>query len=254
MVPRTDDKRVLFAIPWHEHVIVGTTDTPVQEIRADPQPAEWEIEFLLTHAGRYLAVAPQRQDILSIFAGLRPLAKPATARNTALIPRDHSILVSQSGLITVTGGKWTTYRKMAEQAVDRAIHVGGLDPKPCRTRELRLHGCTEGMEGEPLSVYGSEAAEVRGLAKERPEWGALIHPALPYTSAQVIWAGRNEMARTVEDVLARRTRALFLDARSSAAAAPAVASLLATELGRDAAWADTQAKAYEQLARRYLPG
>ncbi len=254
MVPKTDDKRVLFAIPWHKHLIVGTTDTPVQEIQADPQPAEWEIEFLLTHAGRYLAVAPGRHDILSIFAGLRPLARPAGVRNTALIPRDHSILVSPSGLITVTGGKWTTYRKMAEQAVDRAIPVGGLDPKPCRTHELRLHGCTEGMAEEPLSLYGSEAADVRGLAKERPEWAAPIHPALPCTFAQVVWAARNEMARTVEDVLARRTRSLFLNARASAAAAAGVASLLAGELGRDAAWADAQAKSYEQLTRRYLPG
>ena len=252
MVPKTDDKRVLFAIPWHERVLIGTTDTAVKEVVADPAPLESEIEFLLTHAARYLTVAPRASDILSTFAGLRPLIRPARASSTALVPRDHSIQVSKSGLVTVTGGKWTTYRKMAEDTLDRAIEVSGLDRRPCRTQQLPLHGCMD-QPGDSLSAYGSDASEIRVLAKQKADWGKLLHPDLPYIAAEVIWAARMEMARTVEDVLARRTRALFLDARASLAAAPLVASLLAQELGRDSAWIEQQVAKYQQVVRKCLP-
>ncbi len=252
MVPKTDDKRVLFAIPWHERVVVGTTDTAVTEIETAPRPLKSEIDFLLTHLARYLSGAPAPADILSTFAGLRPLVKPSNSRGTALIPRDHFISVARSGLVTVTGGKWTTYRKMAEDTMGRVIEVAGLTPRPCPTENLPLYGCAE-VNGDALSIYGSDVAAVRSLAREVPEWSALLHPAFPYIAAEVIWAARYEMARTVEDVLARRTRALFLDARASINSAPAVASLLAQELGHDSAWSQYQAESFIELAKRYLP-
>lgn len=252
MVPKTDDKRVLFAIPWHERVIIGTTDTAVTEIEPAPRPLKTEITFLLKHLTRYLSGSPGPSDILSTFAGLRPLVKPSHSRGTALVPRDHFISVSTSGLVTVSGGKWTTYRKMAEETVRRAIEVAGLTRQPCRTENLPLHGCADGND-DPLSIYGTDANAVRSLAREVPEWNRLLHPAFPYIAAEVIWAAREEMARTVEDVLARRTRALFLDARASIKAAPAVASLLAQELGHDSSWAQAQGQSFAELANRYLP-
>jgi len=254
MVPKTDDGRVLFAIPWHDRVVVGTTDTAAAEIEAEPRPLPAEIEFLLTHVSRYLANPPQPGDILSTYAGLRPLARPATIRSSALIPRDHAITISGSGLVTVTGGKWTTYRKMAEDTVSRAIAVASLPQKACRTHDLALHGWSDAaVDGDPLSIYGSEATAIRALSKENPDWMKPLHPALPYIVAEVIWAVRHEMARTVEDVLARRTRALFLDARASIKAASQVAALLAQELQRDATWAQQQEMAFAQTAQRYLP-
>ncbi|HMC26917.1 MAG TPA: glycerol-3-phosphate dehydrogenase/oxidase, partial [Verrucomicrobiae bacterium] len=255
MVPKTDDKRVLFAIPWHDRVLVGTTDTAVKEILPDPASTTSEIEFLLGHAGRYLTVAPQPSDILSTFAGLRPLVKPggrASPRASALVPRDHSILISASGLVSVTGGKWTTYRKMAEETIDCALTIGGLPQRPCRTEELPLHGRVEQAEGS-LPAHGSDASEIRALAEQVPDWNKPLHPDLPYIAAEVVWAARMEMARTVEDFLARRTRALFLDARASLAAAPMVASLLGQELGRNTGWVQEQNAQYRQLVRKYLP-
>src|SRR5205823_4576702 len=182
-----------------------------------------------------------------------PLVKAAGASNTALVPRDHSIFVSASGLVSVTGGKWTTYRRMAEETLDRASAIGGLTPSRCRTKELPLHGSAEGGT-DWLSVYGSDASEIRKLAEKAPELGKRLHADLPYIAAEVVWAARMEMARTIEDVLARRTRALFLDARASLAAAPMVAGLLAGELGRDAAWVREQTARYRESVRNYLPG
>ena len=273
MVPKTDDGRVLFAIPWHERVLVGTTDTPITSIEAEPRPLASEIDFLLTHTGRYLTKAPTSVDILTSFAGLRPLVKPSNARHTALIPRDHVIAVSESGLISVTGGKWTTYRRMAEDAVNRAISVASLPARLCRTHELPLHGAEAAKEGaartvSPLTpalsplrgegdnaawlhVYGSDASQLRDLSQQNIAWTKSLHPRLPYIHAEVIWAVRHEMARTVEDVLARRTRALFLDAAASAQAAPLVATLLSQELGRDSDWIEDQVRQYSELIRGY---
>lgn len=253
LVPHTDDGRVLFAVPWHGRVVVGTTDTPVAERPIEPRPQRQEIEFLLQHAARYLTRDPAPEDVLSCFAGLRPLVRARHADKTAALSRDHLLLVAPSGLVTITGGKWTTYRKMGEDAVDAAAVVAGLEPVPSVTAALPLHGwVAEGQRGEE-GLYGSDAAAIDRLARERPEQGEPLHPRLPYRVAEVVWAARREMARTVEDVLARRTRALLLDARASVDAAPAVARLLAAELGRDAAWEQAQAALFRELARGYLP-
>jgi glycerol-3-phosphate dehydrogenase len=265
MVPHTDDGRVLFAVPWHGRIIVGTTDTPLDEPVPEPRPREEELEFLLTHAVRYLTKDPAREDILSTFAGIRPLVateKDGNGRGdgessaTASISRDHTLLVSKDGLVTITGGKWTTYRKMAEDAVDEAAEVGGLEPRECPTEELRLHGWLEGVDpDDPLGVYGTDAHGVRSLFDEGGDrLGERLHPALPYRRAEIVWAVRHEMARTVDDALARRTRALLLDARAAIEAADDTARLMAAELGQGTGWAAGQAAAFRATASGYLPG
>lgn len=260
LIPHTDDGRVLFAIPWHGRVLVGTTDAPVAEPAVEPRPRREEVEYLLAHVARYLAKRPALGDIRSTFAGLRPLLRGQDPRagdigaRTAKLSREHAVVVSPSGLVTVTGGKWTTYRRMAADAVDRAMEVGSLAARACPTETLRLHGWTESAAGrdDGLSLYGSDAAAIRALGSENPDWDRPIHPALPYRAAEVVWAIRHEAVRSVEDVLARRTRALFLDACASIEAAPAVAALLAAELGRDAAWQAAQLARYRELAASYL--
>jgi glycerol-3-phosphate dehydrogenase len=254
MVPHTQDGRVLFATPWHERVIVGTTDTPVAATPLEPRPQAAEVEFLLSHAAQYLTKDPTESDVLSVFAGLRPLVGPGAGGNTAAISRDHTIHISRSGLLTVTGGKWTTYRKMAEETIDQAILLGQLDERPCVTEDLNIHGYHRNADqfGD-LAFYGADAQAIGDLMRQRPETAALLHPAFTTREAEVLWAVRREMARTVEDFLARRTRALLLDARASMDMAPRVAALMAAELGRDRSWQQAQVRAYQDLARDYLP-
>lgn len=252
MVPHTDDGRVLFAIPWHNRTLVGTTDTPVDEATLEPKAQDEEIEFLLKHTARYLTRDPKPEDVLSVFAGIRPLVKGGDDQDTAALSRDHTISISRSGLFTVTGGKWTTYRRMAEDAIDQAATLAQLDDVRCPTHDLRIHGHHEEDSGDALSFYGSDADSIRSLQELTPNGAKPLHPALPYTSPEVIWAARNEMARTVEDVLSRRTRALLLDARASIEIAPAVAQLLAEELGHDAAWEEEQVEHYRSLAAGYI--
>lgn len=254
MVPKTDDGRVLFAVPWHDVVLVGTTDTPVNEISPEPRALQEELKFLLVHAGRYLSKVPTPEDVLSVFVGLRPLVSSAAAGgNTAKLARDHTLAVSDAGLVTITGGKWTTYRRMAEDTIDRAAIVAGLDARPSVTRELRIHGyLSEPTTDDELSVYGADAAGIESLVRERPEYADRLHERLPVRVAQIVWAARHEMARTVEDVLARRTRCLIFDAAASIEAAPRAAEILAIELGRDEAWKRAQVEAYTALARGYL--
>ncbi len=254
MVPRTDDGRVLFAIPWLGRVLVGTTDGPVPGPVAEPRPMAEEVAYLLDHAGRYLSPAPTAADVRSTFAGLRPLIGGG-ARGTAKLSREHLVATSPTGLVTITGGKWTTYRRMAADAVDQAAVVGGLPRRPCVSADVPLRGCpAPGQAPDPdpvLAAYGTDAPAVRALMAGDPALAAPLHPSLPYVGAQVVWAARHELARTVEDVLARRTRALFLDADAAVAAAPRAAGLLAAALGRDPAWAADQVDRFARLAAGY---
>ncbi len=249
MVPRTSDGRVLFVIPWHSHAVAGTTDTPVDTPTLEPHALDEEIEFILETAGRYLSRPPSRADVLAVYVGLRPLVKGDG--KTSALSRDHVIHVDTSGLLTITGGKWTTYRHMAEDCVDHAITLGRLRDEPCPTRDLRIHGYMQDASRlGSLEVYGADAAKIRALA-ETSELGAQLHPALPYIGAEVVWAAREEMARTVEDVLARRTRALFLNAAAAEAMAEPVARLLAAELGHDELWIAAQVAEFRALAAQY---
>jgi glycerol-3-phosphate dehydrogenase len=253
MIPRTDDGRVLFAIPWRGRVLLGTTDTAVDQVSREPRPSVEEIEYLLDHASRYFARKPRLEDVRSTFAGLRPLLGKGGSGRTSSLSREHAVLVSSSGLVTIAGGKWTTYRRMGMDAVEKAIEIADLTRSPSKTESLRLHGWTDEVTEGPLSTYGSDAPDLRRLTLEHPALGEPIHPELPDLKVEVIWAARHELARSVEDVLARRTRGLFLDARASIEAAPVVAALLAKELGRDEPWRAAQVQAFQDLARRYLP-
>jgi glycerol-3-phosphate dehydrogenase len=231
MVPKTSDGRVLFVIPWHGHAVAGTTDTPLDAPCLEPRPLDEEIEFILETAGQYLMRPPTRADVLSVYVGLRPLVKGDG--KTSALSRDHVIHVDPSGLLTITGGKWTTYRHMAEDCVDHCITLGRLRDVPCRTRDLRIHGYLDGrtersgadIEGwrttfDALAVYGTDAVAVRGLAAGNAALGEQLDADLPYTGAEIVWAARQEMSRGIEDALARRTRALFLNAKSAMAMAP----------------------------------
>ncbi|MDB5350373.1 MAG: glpD [Planctomycetota bacterium] len=253
MVPRTDDGRVLFLIPWHDRVLVGTTDVAVNEATIEPHASKEEVTSLLEDSARYLTRAPRAEDIRSVFSGLRPLLEQKARGSTARLSREHAVLVSPSGLVTVTGGKWTTYRRMAADTVDRAVEVGGLTRAPCITETLRLHGAIPSDPTSPLAWYGSEATHVQELIASKPEWAEPVHPSLSTRCGEVVWAVRHEMARHVEDVLARRSRALFLDARASIDAAPRVADLMAEELGFDQTWRQSEVDQFRELARHYLP-
>ena len=226
MIPSTDDGRLLFAIPWYGRVLLGTTDTPGVPIELDPKPMDEEIDYLIEHAGRYLVKSPARDDIRASFAGLRPLVRPANAegKSTSKFSRNHELFVSDSGLVTIAGGKWTTYRQMAEDTVDRAAMVGDLAKQPCRTAGLTL----------------LDQSEAGGLVDENPEWKEKLDSQLPYTVADVIGGVRFEMAQTVEDVLARRTRMQFLDESASLKCARRVAEVMAAEMGKDGDWAAEQ--------------
>jgi len=255
MVPHTTDGRVLFAVPWHDRVVVGTTDVEVEEPILEPRALPEEVDFILENAARYMDRDPTRADVLSVFAGLRPLVSVGNEDETSKLSRDHTVLVSESGLVTITGGKWTTYRRMAQDVVDQATLVAGLVPRPCATETLRIHGWLKQIDPEdPLHVYGSDAPAVRGLAEDRSELGNPLHDRLPLTGARVVWAVRHEMARTVEDVLARRTRALLLDARASVEAAPEVAKIMARQLKRGRKWQKEQVAAYGSVAEGYIVG
>jgi glycerol-3-phosphate dehydrogenase len=253
MVPHTDDGRVLFAIPWHNRVVVGTTDTPVEKAIIEPRPLSEEIEFLLTHASRYLTKDPSEKDARSVFAGLRPLVGAQGGGNTAALSRDHTIIISRFGLLTVTGGKWTTYRRMAEDAVDHTITIGQLEPRPCVTKELNIHGFhRHAEEFGPLAVYGSDAPALLDMMRNYPEFNEQIHPALQVKVGQIKWAVEREMARTVEDFLARRTRELLLDARASMDMAPVVTQWMARFLQRNNRWEKEQTRQYHELAKGYI--
>ena len=253
MVPHTSDGRVMFAIPWHGHTLVGTTDTPLSSVALEPVAMEDEIEFIIATAGQYLEKPPRRADVLSVFAGIRPLVRVPDTVPTAALSRDHVIHIDTSGLMTISGGKWTTYRHMAEDCVDQAATLAQLPEHPCRTQDLHMHGFhPDAQRFGGLAVYGADAPELQGLIQNNPQLGEKLHPALPYVKAQVIWAVREEMARTVEDILARRTRALFLNARAALAMAPLVADLMTSEFAWSEASRAKQLTAFREVARNYL--
>jgi glycerol-3-phosphate dehydrogenase len=255
MVPHTSDGRVLFAIPWHGRTLVGTTDTPVDSATLEPVAQQEEIEFILATAAQYLAKAPTRDDVLSVFAGIRPLVGGSGTAGTSGLSRDHVVHIERSGLVSVMGGKWTTYRLMAEDCVDQAAKFAGLPDRECTTHNLRIHGFhSDAEQFGHLAVYGSDVPEIRELMADDESLGEQLHPALPYLRAEVVWAARDEMARTIEDVLARRTRALFLNARAAMETAPAVAELMAAELGWDEAGKAHQRETIVKAASAYTPG
>lgn len=257
MIPRTDDKRVLFAVPWHEKIIVGTTDTPMAtknpSLLSEPVALKEEIEFILHHIQKYLTKDPGIADVRSVFAGLRPLVK-GQSKTTASLSRDHHISVSDSELITVTGGKWTTYRKMAEDVLEIAIPKAGLPEVECRTSALPIHGYDPEVNfNAPLYYYGSDAKEIRTLAEKDELLAEKIHPSFPFIKAEITWAVRKEMCIRLEDFLARRSRALLLDAHAAVEAAPMVAKAMAKEMNVDDSWVAEEIKSFTALAKNYLP-
>ena len=254
MIPKTDDGRVLFAVPWHNKVVVGTTDTPVDSASLEPVALEEEINFILDTSGKYLTKAPKRSDILSIFAGLRPLAAPkAGSSKTKEISRSHKIVVSDSELFTMVGGKWTTFRRMAQDMVEMVEKVKQWKKTGSKTRKFKIHGYKTDIDlSDPMYVYGSDKEKIMELAQSEPGLDAVLSESLNLIKAQVVWAVREEMARTLDDVLSRRIRCILLDARESMRIAPEVAAIIAKELGKDKAWEQQQVKEFVDLAGNYV--
>jgi glycerol-3-phosphate dehydrogenase len=251
LVPKTDDGRVLFAIPWHDHVLVGTTDVEVSDAELDPVPSSAEIDYIIGHFNRYLSRPVDRTMVLSTFAGLRPLVNRHAA-STAKLSREHVVETSRSGLVTIAGGKWTTYRKMAQDTIDAAAVAGGLSSAPCRTMNLPLHGSPEDTRSQTLdalALYGTEREAILALIAEDPALGERIHPRLPYIRAEIVFAARFEMSRTVDDALSRRTRAFFLDFDAAVESAQLVATLLASELARTPQWQAEQLAVFRRTAK-----
>lgn len=248
MIPKTDDGRVLFVIPWHDKLILGTTDTLVDHIDTEPKALKEEIDFIVTHFNRYTNQPITYADIKSVFVGLRPLAKTATKSKTSVMPRDHHVATLPSGLVHVTGGKWTTYRNMAEHAINVAIQSGRLKKKRCKTKRLKIHGWAKSRTENGLSIYGADALQIRQLLKEQTGLSERLHPNYAYTKAEVIWMIQHEMAITIEDILARRTRMLFLDARAALQTAPLIADLLQLHPEER----KKQLREFEELVKGYL--
>lgn len=256
MIPKTSDGRVLFAVPWHDKVVVGTTDVLVKNADMEPLPLQDEVDFILKTASLYLEDKPTREDVKSVFAGLRPLAAPEKeGKSTKEVSRSHKIIVSDTGLITITGGKWTSYRKMAEDVVNKAIKLNKIDKKECKTQNLSIHGNIPKEQvdrTDHLYIYGSDIPEIKKIEKENPEYAQKMHPDYDYTLAEVVWGVREEMATCIEDILSRRVRLLFLDARAAIDCAPIVAKTIAKELHKDDKWIDEQVKEFRTLAKSYL--
>ena len=257
LIPKTDDGRVVFVVPWHDKVIIGTTDTEVSGPEMEPKATEKEVEFLLEHVGRFLARKPNRDDVRSVFNGIRPLVKESGAKGTSALSRDHHLAVSASDLITIAGGKWTTYRKMAEDVVDTCEKTANLPHADCRTANLPLHGWTRDFDkDDPLRVYGTDVEQIFDMMDDDESLAELLHKRLPYRKAEIVWAVRGEMAQTLYGVLALRTRALLLDAEATIEIAPEVAKLMAAELGLEGDeaknWIDSQLEEFTEVASMYV--
>jgi glycerol-3-phosphate dehydrogenase len=253
MIPKTDDGRVLFLVPWHNRVVVGTTDTPIKKESLEPTALDEEVEFILKTAARYLTKAPERSDVLSVFAGLRPLAaSKGNGNKTKEISRSHKIFESESGLLTMIGGKWTTFRKMGEDLVDKTEQKQGWSHIQTKTKNLKIHGYKKNVDhNNPLYFYGSDEDGVLEISKKEG-MKEYISKTLQVINAQVVWAVRYEMARTVEDFLARRTRCQLLDAKESMKMAPQVAKIMAAELGEDEEWQLKQIADYTKVTSNYI--
>ena len=251
MIPKTEDGRVLFIVPWQNRLLLGTTDTEKEHIELEPIPLESEISFILEEAGKYLTTPPKREDVLSVFAGLRPLIAQKGKLSKSL-SRDHVIEISPSALITIVGGKWTTYRKMAEDAVDCFFKLHNMEKIPSQTHHLKLHGYKEGVDPAlDFSKYGSDDKLVLEIEEQMPFHQEQIHPKLPFSVAEVIFSCRFELAIKIEDFLARRSRALLIDAQSAIEAAPLVAQIMAKELGYDSNWVEKEIANFRKLAEIY---
>ena len=250
MIPQTSDGRVLFAVPWHQHVVVGTTDTPIDTASAEPIALEEEIDFILANAAAYMTQKPKRSDVKSVFAGLRPLGAQGDKNETKEVSRHHKVMVSTAGLVSVIGGKWTTYRKMAEDTIDTAIPVGGLPERKCNTERMPIHGYDFNSDWDnPLHVYGSDIEKIIAL---NPNGNTSLATTFHITENQIQWAVEQEMAVTLEDVLARRVRGLFLDAKESLRIAPTVARLMAKFMNTNQQWETEQLRSFESLAQNYI--
>lgn len=252
MMPKTDDGRVFFLIPWHNKLILGTTDTPVKNVTLEPEALQEEIDFVIHHFNKYATSKITKADVKSVFVGLRPLAKVENESSTAVMPRDHKIKVLPSGLIHITGGKWTTYRSMAQHTIDIAIQKAQLEFVKCKTKRLKIHGWTDVFENSHLSSYGVDAEEIKNLMQNNPELAVQLHPDYPYTKAEVVWMIQHEMAQTVEDILARRIRLLFLDAKAAKECAATVTSIIAKEKNKSPEWEQQQLEYFNAIANQYL--
>ncbi|WPR74492.1 glycerol-3-phosphate dehydrogenase/oxidase [Algoriphagus sp. NG3] len=253
MIPKTRDGRVLFAVPWHGKLVVGTTDTLREKPKLEPEALQKEIDFVLETAGGYLAKKPTRADVKSVFAGLRPLARPKEgSTKTKEISRSHKVILSESGLVTLTGGKWTTFRKMGEDTVEYFTQVTGEKLKKSKSLDMKIHGATNRVPAGHWGIYGFDAQPIQDLIKENEAWKEKLHPDFPNIQAEVIWAVREEMAMKVEDVLSRRIRMLMLDAQAAIDTAPKVAKLMADEMGKDEKWIESELADFHKTASKYL--
>ena len=252
VIPSTKDGRVLFAIPWHGMVLAGTTDIPVQKPESSPTPTADEVDFLLTHLEEYLVEKPTNGDVKSIFAGIRPLLANSRQARTSSLSRSHAVFTSEESLVSVAGGKWTTYRQMAEDAVNQAAAIAGLEQRRCVTKGLPLSGSDTSADGTEADDFGFNASNLGLLEAESTDLKKQIHPNLPYKKSNIVHAVRNEMALTLEDALSRRTRSLLLNTQASLECAPAIAAIMASELDRDQSWIQAQIKNYSLVARNYL--
>lgn len=253
MIPKTRDGRVLFAVPWHGKLVVGTTDTLREKPKLEPEALQEEIDFVLETAAGYLTRKPTRADVKAVYAGLRPLARPEEgSTKTKEISRSHKIIQSESGLITLTGGKWTTFRRMGEDTVDYFEKLTGIKPAESTSASMFINGNTNQPEGGHWAIYGNQAKQIQDLTQENPDWAEKIHPDFPNILAEVVWAVRKEMAVKVEDVLSRRVRMLILDAQAAIDASPKVARIMAEEMGQDESWIEAELVDFHKVANKYL--
>jgi glycerol-3-phosphate dehydrogenase len=253
MIPKTKDGRVLFGVPWHDKLLLGTTDTIREKAKLEPEALQQEIDFVLEGAGTYLTRKPTRKDVQAVFAGLRPLARPEEgSTKTKEISRSHKIIVSPSGLVSLIGGKWTTYRKMGEDTVAYFTRITGQTLTKSSTSAQKIHGWTATLPAGHWRIYGSDAEKIKALANQNPRWQERIHPQFPNILAEVVWACKQEMAMTLEDVLSRRIRMLILDPEAALASAETVARTMAAVLQKEEDWITSELTNFRKIAAKYL--